>query len=241
MLSLIQFTFDCRMMSLDEIDPTRVEAAEASRNLETAGYPELLPFLRWVRRSASDVHAMTWEHEIKHRLRTLGVVPSHFPVTVNGHGHRDGRFSGFDSLNQFRHQMLTSEIDLFFCWDNMCRVGATLLHHTQCFVIGVLCVNVERSLGQFPIDSIRRKCWELLLGVISTLVCREQRFRWGYGSSNQYARIIRLLIWQANDFALFYIPVGIRNMLRDQVVVPHVIFDAARVAQYDSYLGIVAI
>ena len=72
-------------------------------------------------------------------------------------------------------------------------------------------------------------------------MCREQRFRWGYGSSNQYARIIRLLIWQANDFALFYIPVGIRNMLRDQVVVPHVIFDAARIAQYDSYLGIVAI
>jgi hypothetical protein len=25
------------------------------------------------------MHAMTWEHEIKHRLRTLGVVPSHFP------------------------------------------------------------------------------------------------------------------------------------------------------------------
>jgi hypothetical protein len=49
------------------------------------------------------------------------------------------------------------------------------------------------------------------------------------------------LIWQANDFALFYIPVGIRNMLRDQVVVPHVIFDAARVAQYELYLGIVAI
>ena len=56
------------------------------------------------------------------------------------------------------------------------------------------------------------------------------------------ARIIRLSIWQANDFALFYIcTVGIRNMLRDQVVVGHVIFDAARVAQYDVYLGVVAI
>ncbi len=80
-----------------------------------------------------------------------------------------------------------------------------------------------------------------MLGVVSTLVCREQRFRWGYGSTNQYAQIIRLLICQANDFALFYLPVGIRNMLRDQVVVSHMIFDAARVAQYDSYLGLVAI
>ena len=240
-LIVIQIAFVCSMMRLDEIDPTRVEGAEAASNLETAGFPALLPFLRWVGREAIDVHTMTWEHEIEHRLRTLGVMPSHFPVTVNPHGHRYGRFSEFDSLNQFRHQVLTNEIYLFFCWDSMCRISATHLHHTQCFVLGTLCVNVERSLTQFPIDSIRRRCWELLLGIMSTLVCREQRFRWGYGTTNQYARIIRLLIWQANDFALFYIPVGIRNLLRDQVVVARVIFDAARVAQYDAYLGIVAL
>ena len=107
---------------------------------------------------------------------TLGVVPSHFPVTVDVHGHRYGRFSDFESLNQFRHQVLTSETDLFLCWDNMCRVAATHLHHTQCFVVGNFCVNVENSLIQFPIDSIRRRCWELLLGVISTLVCRMLSF-----------------------------------------------------------------
>jgi len=163
---LIQFVCIRRMMRFDEIDPTGVETEEASRNLETAGYPELFPFLRWVRRNASDVHAMTWEHEIVHRLTTLGVAFSRFPVTIDPHGHRYGRFSELNSLNHFRHQVLTSEIDLFFWWDNICRIRATHLHHTQSFVVGTFCVNVENSLTRFPIDSMRRRCWELMLGVV---------------------------------------------------------------------------
>jgi len=39
-------------MELDEIDPTKVEGAEAAANLETTGYPELRSYLEWVRRSA---------------------------------------------------------------------------------------------------------------------------------------------------------------------------------------------
>jgi len=80
-----------------------------------------------------------------------------------------------------------------------------------------------------------------MLSVISTLVCREQRFRWGFGTTQQYAHAIRCLIWDGNDFALFYIPVIIHNMLRDQVAAPHVVCSAGRVTQYDAYLGLVAI
>jgi len=240
-LILIRFDSICRMMRLDEIDPTQVEGAEAATNLETAGYPQLLPLLRCVDQATCVRRMMDWNGGVGHYLNMLGIMWGPFPVTVNPLGHRYGRFSSLDSLNQFRHQVLTSEMDVFFCWDSMCRISATQLHHTQSFVVGIFCVNLENSLIQFPIHSMRRRCWELMLGIVSTLVCREQRFRWGYGTTNQYARIIRQLIWQANDFALFYVPVGIRNMLRDQVVCPHVICNAARVAQYDAYLELVAI
>jgi hypothetical protein len=36
---------------LDEMDPTMVEGTKAAVNLETAGYPEVRPFLRWVRKN----------------------------------------------------------------------------------------------------------------------------------------------------------------------------------------------
>jgi len=229
------------MRKLDEIDPTNVVAAEASSNLEAAGYPELWPFLQWVRREATDVHTTNWEHDIGHRLRTLRVVQAPFPVTVGPLGNRYGRFHLFGSLNNFRRHVLTDEMDLFFFWDSICRIEATELHHTQCFVIGMLAVNIERSLAQFSTNSARRHCWELLLGIVSTLICREQRFRWGFGTTHQYARMIRRLIWEANDFALFFVPTDIRHLLRDQLVEPCLICVAARSAQYIAYLGIVAV
>jgi hypothetical protein len=154
-------------------------------------------------------------------------------------GNNHGRFYEFVQLDQFRHQVLTSEIDLFFCWDGMCRIIATRLHHTQCFAMGVLCVNIQQSLLRFPIHSARRRLWGSLLIVISNLVCREQRFRWGYGTTRQYARIILRLIWEANDFALFHIPIVIRNILRDQVVDRMTYCISARRAQYEAYLGII--
>ena len=240
-LILIKIACVCRMMRLDEIDPTKVEAAEAAANLETAGYPELRPFLQWVRRSACARQMLGWEREFEKPLRALGITAGPFPVTVDIMGHRYGRFSEFHSLNQFRRQILTSEIDVFFCWNNMCRVVGTHLHHSQSFVVGTLCANIEASLPQFAVHSAPRKCWEGMLSVISTLVCREQRFRWGVGTTQQYACAIRRLIWDANDFALFHIPVTIRNLLRDQVAAPHVVCSAARVTQYDAYLGLVAI
>jgi len=40
-LILMQFARVCRMMRLDEIDPTKVEGAEAAANLETAGYVDV--------------------------------------------------------------------------------------------------------------------------------------------------------------------------------------------------------
>ena len=226
-------------MRLDEIDPTRVEGTEAAINLETAGYPELVPFLRWVNRDQCAQNQIDWEQGICRHLATLGVVASAFPITVDHLGNRHGRFHGFNSLNQFRHQVLTTELDLLFCWDNMCRVAASQLHHTQCFVVGMLCVNVEQSLQRFPMYSVRRRLWGSLLLVLSTLVCREQRFRWGFGTTRQYARVIRGLIYTANDFALFYIPIAIRNILRDQVVDQITCCAAVRRAQYDAYLGIV--
>jgi hypothetical protein len=182
---------------------------------------------------------MDWDREFGRHLATLGVVPAPFPITVDHFGNRHGRFHEFNSLDQFRHQILTSEMDLYFCWDNMCRTAATLLHHSQCFVVGVLCVNIEQSLAQFPIHSARRRLWGSMLTVISTLVCREQRFRWGFGTTSQYARVIRGLICAANDFALFHIPIVIRNILRDQVVDRMTYCTVARRAQYDAYLGII--
>ena len=102
-------------------------------------------------------------------------------------------------------------------------------------------MNIQQSLLRFPIHSARRRLWGSLLIVISNLVCREQRFRWGHGTTRQYARIILRLIWEANDFALFHIPIVIRNILRDQVVESTLTCAAARLAQYDAYLGIVAV
>ncbi len=122
------------MRKLDEIDPTNVVAAEASANLEAAGYAELRPFLEWVRREATDVHTTNWEHDIRHRLRTLRVVQAPFPVTVGPFGNGYGRFALFGSLNIFRCHVLTDEMDLFFFWDAICRVEATELHHTQFFL-----------------------------------------------------------------------------------------------------------
>lgn len=78
-----------------------------------------------------------------------------------------------------------------------------------------------------------------MLTVISTLVCHEQRFRWGFGTTLQYARVIRKLIWEANNFALFHIPTAIRNILRDQVVDVNMACIAACRAQNDAYLGII--
>jgi len=227
------------MLEFDEIDPTRVEMTEAAVNLETAGYAELTPFLRWVRRGQCARIQMDWDGEFCRHLATLGVMPAPFPITVDHFGHRHGRFSEFNSLDQFRHQMLTSEMDLYFCWDNMCRTAATMLHHSQCFVVGMLCVNIEQSLLQFSIHSARRKLWGSMLAVISTLVCREQRFRWGFWTTRQYAKVIRRLILAGNDFALFHIPIVIRNILRDQVVDRMRYCAAARRAQYDAYLGII--
>jgi len=227
------------MRKLDEIDPTNVVAAEASANLEAARYAELRPFLEWVRRKATDVHTTNWEHDIRHRLRTLRVVQAPFPVTIGPFGNRYGRFALFGSLNNFRRHALTDEMDLFFFWDALCRVEATELHHTQCFVVGMLAVNIERNLAQFPTNSARRHCWELLLCIVSTLICREQRYRWGFGTTHQYADVIRRLIWEANDFALFFVRTDIRHLLRDQVVEPCLICVAARSVQYNSYLGIV--
>ena len=226
---------------MDETNPLEVESTEAATNLETAGYEALRPFLRWVGRSQCDRDEVQWDRAIRHPLAMLGVMPSAFPVTVDHFGNSHGRFQGFVQLNQFRHQVVTSEIYLFFCWDGMCRMIATQLHHTQCFVMGTLCVNIYHSLLRFPIHSARRRLWGSLLIVISNLVCREQRFRWGYGTTLQYARVIRRLIWEANDFALFQIPIVIRNILRDQVVESTLTCAAARLAQYDAYLGIVAV
>ena len=145
------------MMRLDEIDPTRVEGTEAAINLETAGYPELIPFLRWASRDQCAENQSDWEQGICRHLATLGVVPSAFPITVDHLGNRHGRFHEFNSLNQFRHQVLTSELDLLFCWDNMCRIVANQLHHTQCFVVGMLCVCIEQSLQRLPLYSARRR------------------------------------------------------------------------------------
>ena len=228
------------MMRLGEINPLDVEGTEASTNLETAGYESLRPFLRWVPQHQCANDERQWDRAIRHPLAMLRVMPAVFPVTVDHFGNSHGRFHGFSQLDHFRHQVLTSEIDLFFCWDGMCRVIATRLHHTQCFAMGVLCVNIQQSLLRFPIHSARRRLWGSLLIVISNLVCREQRFRWGYGTTRQYSRIIRRLIWEANDFALFHIPIVIRNILRDQVVESTLTCTAARLAQYDA-LGIVAV
>ena len=103
-----------------------------------------------------------------------------FPITVDHFGHRHGRFSEFNSLDQFRHQMLTSEMltsemDLYFCWDNMCRTAATMLHHSQCLVVGVLCVNIEQSLLQFSIHSARRRLWGSMLTVDRMRYCTAAR------------------------------------------------------------------
>jgi len=171
------------MMRFDEIDPTRVEGTEAAVNLETAGYPELLPFLRWKQREECRQRMLSWETDVERPLLALGILAGAFPVTVDRLGHRYGRFRDFETLNQFRHQILTSEIDLLFCWDGMCRLRGNELHHTQCFVIGMLCANIAASLTYFPMFCARRKCWEGMLNVISTFVCREQRFRWGVGTT----------------------------------------------------------
>ncbi len=236
---LIQFVCGRRMMRFDEIDPTRVEGTEAAVNLETAGYEELGPFLRWVRRDQCVRIQINWDQEVCRHLVTLGVVSAPFPITVDHFGNRHGRFRAFNSLDQFRYQILTSELDLYFCWDNMCRTAATLLHHSQCFVVGVLCVNIEQSLARFPIHSARRRLWGSMLAVISTLVCRERRFRWGFETTSHYARIIRGLICAANDFALFHISIVIRNILRDQVVDRMTYCTVARRIQYEAYLGLI--
>ena len=82
-LFLTWFAHVHRMMGLDEIDPTMVEGTEAAVNLETAGYPELRPFLRCVRRSPCVRNMRDWERSICHHLTTLRVVPGPFPVTVD--------------------------------------------------------------------------------------------------------------------------------------------------------------
>jgi hypothetical protein len=105
----------------------------------------------------------------------------------------------------------------------------------------MLAVNIERNLAQFPTNSARRHCWELLLCIVSTLICREQRYRWGFGTTHQYADVIRRLIWEANDFVLFFVRTDIRHSLRDQVVEPCLICVAAHSVQYNSYLGIIGV
>ena len=87
------------MMQFDEIDPTRVEGTEAAINLETAGYPELVPFLRWANRDQCAQNQIDWEQGICRHLATFGVVASAFPITVDHLGNRHGRFQGFNSLN----------------------------------------------------------------------------------------------------------------------------------------------
>ena len=80
---LIEFVRVRRMMRFDEIDPTRVEGTEAAGNLETAGYEEWTPLLRWVRRSKFARNQIDWEQIFCRHLATLGVVPAQFPITVD--------------------------------------------------------------------------------------------------------------------------------------------------------------
>jgi hypothetical protein len=98
-LILIQFAVVGRVMSFDEIDPTRVETAEASANLESAGYPEVVPFLRWVRRGHCARVQIDLEQMVSRQLTMLGVVQGPYPRTVDYVGNRHGRFHEFHSLN----------------------------------------------------------------------------------------------------------------------------------------------
>ena len=140
---------------------------------------------------------------------------THRPVAFVTFGHW-GPFAHVENWGELSNARFINEASMISWLIASHHVEGSFLH-SQCCVLGLFCHNLRQSISLLT-SKRKRLLWTRLHHVLQCMICRENRFEWGLGTTRQYLGLFVDRVSECLDFSTFVIASNLRDLTLTHVV-----------------------